>query len=794
MASNCFDLVHCDIWGPFNTATYHGMRYFLTLVDDHSHFTWIYLLHHKSEAPSCIKQFFLMVETQFDRKIKQFRSDNAKELAMAEFFASKGTLHQFSCVERPQQNSVVERKHQHLLNVARSLFFQSRVPISFWGDCIQTAVFLVNRLPTPVLKLKSPFSVLYNKEPDYTQLRVFGCLVFASTLPSSRHKFSPRAIPAVFMGYPLGYKGYRLYDIHSKKFFISRDVVFHEDTFPFHSLSAANTFPSPFDEVVIPLPCADTSEVTPPTATAIPVPTPPANPINEPPLAPIVRRSQRQHKPPSYLADYHHSAPSYPIANHISYEKLSPTYRAFLCQVSAIPEPLFYHQAAKYSVWRQAMQEELDAMESNHTWNIVPLPKGKHSVGCRWVFKIKRRPDGSVDRYKARLVAKGYTQQAGLDFVDTFSPVAKLTTVRVLLSLAAIKQWTLLQLDVNNAFLNGDLFEEVYMELPLGYKVQGENLVCKLNKSIYSLRQASRQWFQKFSNAIISQGFIQSKADYSLFYKGSGDDFVAILVYVDDIIVASKNPQVVKSVQQTLQHLFKLKVLGSLKYFLGLEIARSKKGIYLSQRNYTLSLLEDTGFTNCKPAPLPMDPNLKPNATDGEAVTDVSQYRRMIGRLLYLTISRPDICFAVNKLSQFLSCPRTPHLDALHHLLRYLKAAPGQGILFSATSALSLKAYADADWGSCLDTRRSTTGYCVFLGDSMISWKSKKQQTVSRSSAEAEYRALACVTSEILWIQSLLKDLQVATGPTLVFCDNQAAIHLATNPSFHERSKQCSKE
>ena len=264
---------------------------------------------------------------------------------------------------------------------------------------------------------------------------------------------------------------------------------------------------------------------------------------------------------------------------------------------------------------------------------------------------------------------------------------------------------------------------------------------------------------------------------------------MAIVVYVDDIIIANKSSSVINAVKSKLQRLFKLKVIGDLRYFLGLEIAQSKKGIYLSQWHYTLSLLEDTGFSDCKPAVLPMDPNLKLNATDSELLTDDSLYRRLIGRLLYLTISRPDVSFAVNKLSQYMSKPRTPHLDALHHLLRYLKATPGQGLLFAADSSLSLKAYADVDWGSCLDTRRSTTGHCVFLGNSLISWKSKKQHTVSRSSAEAEYRAPASVTSEIMWLLALLKDFGVSAGPTLIFCDNQAAIHLSSNPRFHERSK-----
>ena len=392
-----------------------------------------------------------------------------------------------------------------------------------------------------------------------------------------------------------------------------------------------------------------------------------------------MRRADRVRRPPSHLQQYEcNSVPTtYPICNHISYDKLSAPYRKFILQVSLEFEPSFYHQAVKFSHWRQAMSEELQAMDSNQTWTIVSLPLNKHTIGCHWVYKIKYKPNGEVDCYKARLVAKGYTQQAGIDFHDTFSPVAKLTTVRVLLSIAAAKGWSLLQLDVNNAFLNGDLFEEVYMDIPLGYHVQGEGLACRLNKSIYGLRQASHQWFHKFSTALISHGFTQSKSDYSLFHTGSGHTLVVLLVYVDDIIVAGPNPDMINQVQQQLQRLFKLKVLGDLKYFLGLEIARSDKGICLSQRKYTLSLLEDSGFLGCKPASLPMDSNLKLSATEGEPLTDGSLYRRLIGRLMYLTISQPNIAYSVHKLSQFMSDPRQPHLDAVHHLLRYLKSSPG---------------------------------------------------------------------------------------------------------------------
>ena len=334
------------------------------------------------------------------------------------------------------------------------------------------------------------------------------------------------------------------------------------------------------------------------------------------------------------------------------------------------------------------------------------------------------------------------------------------------------------------------------MDLPLGYHrkgefyTQGTKSVCKLHKSIYGLKQASRQWYSKFSQTLIQYGFVQSKSDYSLFTKGSGSSFIALLVYVDDIIIAGPSSQIINSLKNFLHSQFKLKDLGCLKYFLGLEIAKSVKGIVLSQRHYTLQLLEDTGFLGCKPAKVPMDPKVRLNASDGDLLTDISQYRRLIGRLLYLNLSRPDITFAVHKLSQFLAQPRLPHLQAAHHLLRYLKSNPGQGLFFSSSSSLQLKAFSDADWGSCVDTRRSITGFCIFLGDSLISWKAKKQTTVSSSSAEAEYRALASTASEVIWVHQLLKDFQIdVPSPALLFCDNQAAIHIASNPIFHERTK-----
>ncbi|GMJ09050.1 cysteine-rich RLK (RECEPTOR-like protein kinase) 8 [Hibiscus trionum] len=366
-----------------------------------------------------------------------------------------------------------------------------------------------------------------------------------------------------------------------------------------------------------------------------------------------------------------------------------------------------------------------------------------------------------------------------------------MNSFKVLLALAAIHGWHLLQLDVNNAFLNGFLDEEVYMRLPLGYTPpdQGQNLVCKLNNSIYGLKKASRQWFTAFSSVVLQIGFTQSPFDHSRFVKGSGDNMVALLVYVDDIVLAGKCLDNLAAVKTFLQQHFKLKDLGNLRYFLGFEIARNSSGISLSQRRYALQLLEDTGSLAKKPAKLPMVPSHKLSATEGDLLPDPQIYRRLIGRLLYLTHNRPDIAYNVHHLSQFVASPRCPHLMVVHHLLAYVKQTPALGLFFSSASNMQLSGFVDADYGACPDTRRSVTGFCIFLGNNLVSWKAKKQQIVSLSSCEAEYRAMATAVCELVWLRSLLSSFKIDVPTASLYCDNQSAIHLANNHVFHEYTK-----
>jgi len=303
----------------------------------------------------------------------------------------------------------------------------------------------------------------------------------------------------------------------------------------------------------------------------------------------------------------------HPIYNFLSYHRLSPLHHAFVSAVSTISIPKTVKEALSHPGWRQAMIDEMNALESSSTWKLVPLPHGKSKVGCRWVFAIKVGPDGQVDRLKARLVAKGYTQIYGLDYSHTFSPVAKMASVRFFLSMAAMNHWPLYQLDIKNAFLHGDSEEEIYMEQPPGFIAQGEyGLVCKLQKSLYGLKQSPRAWFGKFSKVIQQFGMIRSETDHSVFFKRSSlNQVIYLVVYVDDIVITGNDQEGIKDLKQHLFSNFQTKDLGRLRYFLGIEVAQSQEGIAISQRKYVLDILEETGMLDCKPVDTPMDPNVK---------------------------------------------------------------------------------------------------------------------------------------------------------------------------------------
>ncbi|RVW85872.1 Retrovirus-related Pol polyprotein from transposon RE2 [Vitis vinifera] len=543
-----------------------------------------------------------------------------------------------------------ERKNRHLVETARTLLLHSHVPFRFWGDAVLTACYLINCMPSSVLHDQIPHSLLFPDQPLYfLPPRVFGCTCFVHILTPGQDKLLPEPQNA------------SSWDIPDFKRVI----------------------------VVIPLRLIATFS-----------PRLPSRPLQV---------YHRRHRVVFLLLwrGNRSTRNPHPIYNFLSYHRLSSPYSAFVSAISSVSLPKSTPEALSHPGWRQAMVDEMAALHSNGTWDLVVLPSGKSTVGCRWVYTVKVGPDGQVDRLKARLVAKGYTQVYGSDYGDTFSPVAKIASVRLLLSMAAMRSWPLYQLDIKNAFLHGDLAEEVYMEQPPGFVAQGESgLVCRLRRSLYGLKQSPRAWFSRFSSVVQEFGMFRSTADHSVFYHHNSSG----------------------------QCIYLTKDLGKLKYFLGIEIAQSSSGVVLSQRKYALDILEETGMLDCKPVDTPMDPNVKLIPGQGGA------FRRSW------------------EISATCS-----HWDAVIRILRYIKSTPGQGVLYE------------------------NRGHTQLLVTQMQIGLAHPQIDVP---LPAEYRAMALATCELIWLKHLLRELRFGKDEQMkLICDNQAALHIASNPVFHERTK-----
>ncbi|KAI3681211.1 hypothetical protein L6452_35996 [Arctium lappa] len=455
-----------------------------------------------------------------------------------------------SCPHTPQQNGVVERKHRHLLETARALRFQASLPKTFWGECVLTATYVINRLPSKVLHDATPYEIVFKQKPNYDHMRVFGCLAYYRSIETGGDKFELRGRPGIFVGYPQGTKGYKVYDIENKKIMISRDVRFVENNFPM-----AHTYNSGEVQEEDPfrfIPAMETSahtKLSDDTNDDGPWP-------NNSKVGPQMEDDQG-----SASSQRDNVSPT-----HMHADSLDQNIPPF--QVHSPEPPMQINVKSDHDdifVDAQNIQIEDEILEH--------LPEGKRAIDSKWVYKIKYKPNGEVERYKARLMVKGYTQMEGVDFHDTFAPVAKLVTIRTLLAVAVKKNWIIHQLDVNNAFLHGDLEEDVYMKIPQVFAKKDETRVCKLKKSLYGLKQASRNWYHKFTTALLDLNFRQSHADHSLFIHKEGNVFVAALVYVDDVIVVGNSSEKIQQTKSDLDAKFSIKDLGTLKYFLGIEVA-----------------------------------------------------------------------------------------------------------------------------------------------------------------------------------------------------------------------------
>jgi len=455
--------------------------------------------------------------------------------------------------------------------------------------------------------------------------------------------------------------------------------------------------------------------------------------------------------------------------------------------------------------WREAMIQENNSHKINGTWELVEeskIPKDRNIVKSKWIYKIKQDGEGNIDKYKARLVAQGFTQEEGVDYNETYSPVTKMTTIRSLLAISALKSWTIHQSDFATAYLNSEISEEIYMEQPEGFETRsesGERLVCRLRRSIYGLKQAGRNWNELLTKWLIDYGFTQSKVDPCVFTLVQGQNILVLCIYVDDMLSSSNNDKFREKVLDDLGKRFKLTNFGQISWILSIRVEMKEDRITLNQEKYIVETLRKLGMENCKPVGTPMaTPRSQRRAVqddeNGETepkLTDKKFFLQIMGSLTYISVvSRPDIAYSVGKLSQHNQNPTEEDLIAAKRVLRYLQGTKDFKITFWKDEEDELYGHADADWAGDLDTRRSTTGYVFLLAGSAISWNSKRQHTIALSSTEAEYMAVCAAAQEAIHLRKLLKDLLIEDkGPVTIFQDNKAAIAMANNQMTTKRSK-----
>nr|CAE01974.2 OSJNBb0051N19.3 [Oryza sativa Japonica Group] len=756
-------LLHMDIVGPARVQSVGGKWYVLVIVVDFSRYSWVFFMATKDEAFQHFCGLFLRLEVEFPGSLKRIRSDNGREFKNAsfeQFCNERGLEHEFSCPRVPQQNGVVERKNRVLVEMARTMLDEYKTPRKFWAEAINTACYISNRVFLRSKLGKTSYELRFGHQPKVSHLRVFGCKCFVLK-SGNLDKFEARSTDGLFLGYPAHTRGYRVFILETNKIVETCEVSFDEASLGTRPDIADESDDNDDDEVGS---AGQTGRQAGQTAG-----TPPVRPAQDvrsdrpgssaegsvdavrdgsPEITTSTSTATERGSTSKVAAPLHiqrQHPPEQIIGNIGERTSRSKVTTHDVCANSAFVasfEPKDVSHILTDESWINAMHEELENFERNKVWTLVEPPSGHNIIGTKWVFKNKQNEDGLIVRNKARLVAQGFTQVEGLDFDETFAPVARIEAIRLLLAFAASKGFKLYQMDVKNVFLNGFIQEEVYVKQPPGFENPDfPNHVFKLSKSLYGLKQAPRAWYDRLKNFLLSKGFTMGKVDKTLFVLKHGDNQLFVQIYVDNIIFGCSTDALVVDFAETMRREFEMSMMAVL------------------------------------------DPD-----EDGEAI-DQKEYRSMIGSLLYLTASRPDIQFAVCLCARFQASPRGSHRQTVKRIMRYLNHTLEFGIWYSTSSSICLSGYFDADFGGCRIDRKSTSGTCHFLGTSLIAWSSRKQSSVAQSTAESEYVAAASCCSQILWLLSTLKDYDLTFEKVPLFCDNTSAINIAKNPVQHSRTK-----
>ncbi|CAJ2656651.1 unnamed protein product [Trifolium pratense] len=654
-ASHVLQLVHSDICGPMNPTSNSNKRYFITFTDDFSRKTWVYFLKEKSEALEMFRKFKARVEKEKNQPIQCLRTDRGGEYTSSEFVnlcESNGIKRQLTAAYTPHQNGVSERRNITIMNMVRSMLTNKNVPKTFWPEAVNWSVHILNRCPTFSVKNMTPEEAWCGHKPAVDHFRVFGSIAYVHVPDQKRKKLDNKGEKCVLLGVSEESKAYRLYNPLTKKICISKDVVFDENnSWNWENLDKEKS-------VALELEDHESVEAENDAHGVREESNELESDHGSETAETSLQNMQRPRRKPGWMDDY------------TSGEEFSEEETLAHFALLAGSDPIAFDEAIKSSRWRKAMDAEIEAIEKNNTWELVELPKGEKAVGVKWIYKTKVNEKGEIDKFKARLVAKGYTQKYGIDYSEVFAPVARHDTIRMVIALAALNNWTVFQLDVKSAFLHGELVEQVFVEQPPGY------------------------------------------------------------------------------VKQSMMKEFEMTDLGMMKYFLGIEVVQSAAGIFICQKKYAQEVLERFKMDDCNPVQIPIVPGTKLTRDVEGTKIDNTYYKQMVGSLMYITATRPDLTYAVSLISS------------------------------------------DSDYAGDLDDRKSTSGYVFLLSGAAVSWSSKKQPVVTLSTTEAEFIAAASCVCQGIWLRRILEEVKhTQQGPLMLFCDNSSTIKLSKNPVLHGRSK-----
>lgn len=798
--------VFVDLAGPIEFSV-HGNRYFLLCKDEFSTYTYVYCLKDKAHTYLALAKLIAEFEVETGHRIKRIHSDKGSEFfgnnKVETLFAIEHIVHETSAVYTPQQNGMIEREIQSVVGMARTMILASDLPIGLWDEAIKTACFIRNRLPNKATNI-TPFEVMTKRKPKVAHLCEFGKQVHIIIDGHHLTKFEPRTEQGFIVGFTMRSNTYRVYLEKSSRVIETCNVIMkphkpqtteakatrYADTFePLTSDNSNSKSRTVLDDYFNNLTQnggafddiyhdASNCEQT-------------VDSINH--QTSEDRENSNNDPTTPDAGDEEVPSPAFsPLSQHandsLSTVSQGETSHALLVTAEII-EPLSYSEAISTNEkqnWLEAINEEFRAHELNGTWITVDRPPNKPLMTTKWIFKLKTKVNGDIERYKARVVARGYEQKHGRDFFETFAPVARYDSIRALVAIAAYQDLIYIQFDVQTAFLYGILEEEIYIHPPEGMNIE-PNKALKLIKGLYGLKQSPRVWSNKFKEEIQKIGFQAIKTDNCVFKHKQNNIYLCI--YVDDGLIFGKHDQELQQIITHLKKVFSIRVMQD-STFVGLEIERTSNGYFIHQASFAKKILERFNMQDSSPVTTPLMTGHKLTEPDNNDTSVECQYREAIGSLLYLAAnSRPDLLHAVTMLAKFCSDPKEKHWQAIKRVMRYIKGSMSKGIQFEKQSRLPIDVYTDADHASDVGNRKSITGTIILMSKGPVIFRSTQQSLVAASTTEAEFIAAAEAVRDLIWLKQFLKELGVEHEKMILKCDSTTAIRLIKNPEFPRRTK-----